>query len=441
MSQEVYNQFNKSIKANLNLCYKDYLLAKGKVANSTAIYKGEPVEFLYQGLFYSESEYKELKKLLNGLNSILDKVINEYKNNPVFRSYFAFSDLMEELILINPGYTNNFPMGRFDIFYEESGQHKFCELNADGASAMNEVRVIQNVIYDSLASQEILKNYNLKKFELFYSWIDSLLDNYREFNNGVDDKPNIAIVDFDGDGTISEFKEFQKRFIQSGYQTVICDPRELKYINGYLYYNDIKIKLVYRRATTIRLIEKADFISDFLNAYRDGAVCVVGGLVSQIIHNKVLFAILHDYDKVSFLNEDDKAFIKNHIPYTKIIDFQDIELIKKIKNQKDRWILKPFDQYAGKGVYAGKDFEDKRWNDIIDKNINSEYIVQEYINVPQCEMAYADKQLRFEDFGYLLGLFSYNQRLTGLYTRAGRKSIIGAIAESFTVPNYIYREV
>ncbi len=441
MSQEMYNQFNKFTKENPDLCYRDYLLAKEKVGNSTAIYKGEPVEFLYQGLFYSENEYKELKKLLNGLNSILDKVIKEYKNNPVFRSYFAFSDLMEELILINPGYTNNFPMGRFDIFYEESGQHKFCELNADGASAMNEVRVIQNVIYGSLASQEILKNYSLKRFELFYSWIDSLLHNYREFNNGVDDKPNIAIVDFDGEGTMSEFKEFQKRFIQSGYQTVICDPRELKYIDGHLYYNDMKIKLVYRRATTIRLVEEADFISDFLDAYRDGAVCVVGGLVSQIIHNKVLFAILHDFNKVSFLNEDDKTFIKNHIPYTRIVDFQDKELIQNIKNKKNRWILKPFDQYAGKGVYAGKDFEDKGWNDIIDKNINSEYIVQEYINVPQCEMTYADKQLKFEEFGYLLGLFTYNQQLTGLYTRAGRKSIIGAIAESFTVPNYVYREV
>lgn len=38
----------------------------------------------------------------------------------------------------------------------------------------------------------------------------------------------------------------------------------------------------------MRLVEEAGQIGDFLTAYREGAVCVVGGLVSQLVHNKVL---------------------------------------------------------------------------------------------------------------------------------------------------------
>ncbi|MFW6287903.1 MAG: glutathionylspermidine synthase family protein [bacterium] len=439
MYREIQNMFDEIVNKDRDLYHQDYKNAWEKVKNSTAIYKGEPVEFLYQGLFFSKSEYETLKELLTQLTDILKKVIAKYKEDSKFRSYFPFSDIMEELILIDPGYSNEFPMGRFDIFYNKNGQHMFCELNADGSSAMNEVRVIQKVMLESLALKAISSNYVLKGFELFHSWIDSILDNYCEFNDGIDDKPNIAIVDFDGEGTVYEFKEFQKRFKERGYQTIICDPRELNYTDGRLYYNDLEIKLIYRRATTIRLVEESEDISDFINAYRDGAVCVVGGLVSQIIHNKVLFAVLHDGDKVSFLTEKEREFIKKHIPFTRVFDPEDEEAVKDISFNKDKWILKPLDKYAGKGVYAGRDFKSSEWADILKEINDKDYIYQEYVNVPTRKMVFVDDDLKFEKAGFLIGLFSYNNKLAGLYTRAGRKNIIGAIAESYTVPNYICR--
>ncbi|MFW6022443.1 MAG: hypothetical protein ACOCQW_02865 [Halanaerobiaceae bacterium] len=443
MSKKIYCEYKEIINNYPEKFYIDYIKAKEKVDNSTAIYKGESVDFLYQSLFFSEKEYFQLKILLDNLSLILNKIIEEYKKNSEFRSYFPFSNLMEELILVDPGYGVNFPMGRFDIFYSVDGNHKFCELNADGASAMNEVRVIQKVMSESLLMEFLKRKYSFRDFELFYSWIDTIINNYKRFNNGIDDKPNIAIVDFTGEGTIYEFKEFQKRFIERGYKTIICDPGELIYKSGKLLYNDMEIGLVYRRATTSRLVEEADKIPDFLEAYRNGAVCVVGGMVSQLIHNKVLFAIMHDKDKVNFLEQWELEFIKKHIPYTGIMDFKDKELIMTIIENKDKWILKPFDRYAAKGVYVGRDFNKSEWEKLIYSLENQDYIVQEYITVPEYDMLNINKQeesIYWENFGYLLGLYTYNSQLAGLYTRAGRRKIIGAAAESFTVPNYIYRE-
>lgn len=438
---KLQNLFRKIIEEKPKKYYNDFLRGVENVSNSTAIYKGEPVDFLYQGLFFSEEEYIGLKGLLLELNSILKKVVIEYKNNSRFREYFPFDKLLEELILIDPGYENDFPMGRFDIFYKSDGNHIFCELNTDGASAMNEVRVIQDFILNSLIINEMKdQNLDFKGFELFYTWISAIINNYKEFNNGIDDKPNIAIIDFKGEGTEYEFREFQKRFLEKGYKTFICDPRELKYIKGNLYYNDNLIKLVYRRATTIRLLEEASDINDFLTAYRDGAICVVGGLVSQIIHNKVLFAILHDFKKVSFLDKRDKEFIKKHIPFTKIIDFANQKMIKNIVENKNNWILKPFDQFAGKGVFAGRDFGQDQWKRILDNIKGEDYILQKFIDIPKMVMANLVDDCKFEEFGFLLGLFSYNNKLTGLYTRVGRKNIIGSIAESYTVPNFIYKD-
>ncbi|MFW6034879.1 MAG: glutathionylspermidine synthase family protein [Halothermotrichaceae bacterium] len=434
-------KFLKPIKKSPDKYYKDYLMAKKKVDNSSAIYKGEVVDFLYQALFFNKKEYKKLKGYNQTLSKILDKVIEEYKEKPSFRKYFNFPKLMEELILIDPGYNQNFPIARFDIFYKQNGSSKFCELNADGSSAMNEVRVLQKVMEETKAFKKFTVNKETAGFELFYSWIDEIINNYNQFTGGEEDKPNIAIVDFEGEGTIYEFKEFKKRFIEKGYKTIICDPRNLEYNDGSLYHNQFRVDLIYRRATTARLVEEADSIQDFLEAYKNKDVCVVGGLLSELIHNKIIFAVLHNEKAVSFLNNDEKQFIKEHIPFTKIIDFDNMEMVQEIMDNKNKYILKPFDKYAGYGVHVGRDYNHLAWVTILKEITGQDYIVQEFIDVPQLKMAGIEKgTISIQDYGFLLGMFLYNQQTKGLYTRVGRENIIGSIVESFTVPNFIITE-
>ncbi|MFW6015955.1 MAG: hypothetical protein ACOCRK_05920 [bacterium] len=441
MTENIHDKYITIVKEDPELFYQDYLNIKEKVNNSTAIYKGEPIDFLYQAFFFDKVEYQKLEKLLAGLISILNKVINKYKTDSKFRSYFPFSKLMEELILLDPGYKYSFPIGRFDIFYKKDDYIKFCELNTDGASAMNEVRVLQDLMMENKAIKKIRKKYSLRGFELFHSWIDKIIENYKEFNNGIDDKPNIAIIDFEGEGTTYEFKEFQKRLIEKGYQTIICTPAELTYKKSTLFYQDIEIKLIYRRAITARLLEEADKIEDLLQAYKDGTVCLVGGLVSQIVHNKYLFAILHDKEKTSFLSNKEQEYIEKYIPYTQVLDFNNKLIIDELLENKNKYILKPFDLYAAKGVYVGRDFSNGEWRMILREIVEENYLFQEFVDVPEKEVcSIKDDQIIFEKYGFLLGLFTYNNQLNGLYTRSGRKNIIGAIAESFIVPNYIIEE-
>ena len=61
-------------------------------------------------------------------------------------------------------------------------------------------------------------------------------------------------------------------------------------------------------------------------------------------------------NKVDFLTEGEKEYIKRHIPYTALLDVNEEDTIKRLIEEKDHWILKPLDLYAGKGVYAGRDF-------------------------------------------------------------------------------------
>lgn len=438
---ELFQRFREKVIAAPDVYLKDYQIVKEQVRDSTAWYKGEPVKFLYQPMFFDSGDIQRFRALTQTLTGILRKVIDEYIRNPKFRRLFDFPPLMEELILVDPGYDLYFPMARFDIFYPYSDGFKFCELNADGSSSMNEARELHRILGGSKALTGIKDQFSLYDFELFDTWIDCVIENYKQYNGGVDDRPTIAIMDFEGEGIISEFKVFRERFVRRGYETVICDPRELKYRNGRLYIGDTPIKLIYRRATTVRLVDEAEHIEDFLKAYRDGAVCVVGGLVSQVIHNKRIFAVLHQVDKLPFLDPSEVEFIKRHIPYTALIDQSDVRILSEVVANKDQWVLKPLDQFAGHGVHIGRDYSQDKWEELVSKAACQPYLVQELCHIPQLPMLTIEgNRLFFEPYNYLIGLFVYNEKFSGIYTRAGRKSVIASIAESFTLPNFILKE-
>src|SRR5699024_8236301 len=232
-----------------------------------------------------------------------------------YRKKFGFSKLLEELILVDNGYNINAPMARFDIFYDGEEDFKFCEFNTDGSSAMNEDNTLAKILLETEPMKKMKEKYNINYFELIDSWVEESINIYYKWNK-EDRKPNVAIVDFKESSTMADFKEFKKAYIKKGYEAVIADPRELKYIDGNLYYKDFKIDLIYRRMVTKELIDKSDEIKDFINAYRDKAVCVVGSIRSQILHNKIIFKILHDEDTLELLTEKEREFVKKHIPLT-----------------------------------------------------------------------------------------------------------------------------
>jgi len=435
---ELFKRFKDSVLYDPSVYIKDYIDVKTKVDSSPAQYRGEPVDFLYQPMFFMQDDINRLESLSERLVEILKKVIGEYRLNPDFRTAFNYPSIMENLILKDPGYEIEFPVARFDLFYPYNDKVKFCEFNTDGTSSMHETAVLHEIFSNSKALGTFKDVSSFYDFELLDSWISCLLENYAKFKGKKSSSPNVAIMDFEGEGTLSEFFEFKKRISSLGCETVICDPRKLRYTGGKLYFEDLRIDLIYRRAVTARLIDEADSITDFLKAYMDGNVCVVGGLVSQIVHNKILFAILHDSSFTGFLPREDKAFIKDHIPYTCVLNEQNKHGKQYALQNKDFCIIKPCDLYAARGVFTGKDTTLDEWRMLIDEKSRQSYIVQEFIEPPKIDMLVTDgNYISFEPFNCMLGLFMYNQKFSGIYTRVGRKSIIASKAESFTLPNFV----
>lgn len=433
---EINNNYISMILKNPDAYINDYKNTVLKVANSNAKYKGKPVPFLYNPMFFSESEEESLKSIMEKMMKIGDKVTDQFIKDESYRKLFGFPKFIEEMILRENRYSINVPIARFDLFFKDDKNFKFCELNTDGSSAMNEDNTIGRILMESKAIQDMSTNYSLYNRELIDKWVMESLSIFRKWDP-KNNNPNVAIVDFVESGTSAEFLEFKKAYEKQGYNCIIVDPRELEYRQGNLYKDEYRIDLVYRRIVTFELIEKADEVQNFINAYMDDAMCVIGTIRSQVIHNKVFFKILFDEQTHRFLEEDEIKFINDHIPFTGLFKGSR-NVFEEVLNNKDKYIMKPVDMNASQGVFVGRDLSLSDWKERLYKIFDTDYLYQEFITPYQRDfIIFNGSGFEIQKFKSIVGVFLYKRKYAGLYTRIGKENIISGVTNYFTVPNLI----
>ena len=402
--------------------------------SSTAIYHGEPVLCLYMPKIFSSEAYEALQEAARQICEILDKVISRYLSDPSYRKLFPFPAELEELILTEAGYPRLLPIARLDIFFNEDDfSFKFCEFNADGASAMNEDREINIAINRSDAFIEMSKRHKLQSFEYFDSWVREFTDIYSTYNKKVEN-PRIAIVDFMENATPNEFIQFQKAFRKAGYETEIAEIRDLKYKDGELTVDGKKINAIYRRAVSCDIMRHKDEIKPFLQAVRDNAVCLIGHFRTQIIHNKTVFKILRMPETLDFLSEPEREYVLRHIPETFSLTSDIIQETDVLQN-KNAWLIKPEDLYGSRGVFAGIDTDDAAWEKAVCESADTGYLLQKFCPPYKSENLdfNSTKRPEFKKYNNITGMFVYNGKLQGLYSRAGLKSTISTLARGLTL--------
>lgn len=437
---DINRSYHEKVLRNQGSYMEDYKETVKRVANSNAKYKGKPVPFLFNPMFFSLEEEEHFEDIINWITAIGNKVTDRFIVDPEYRKSFGYPRFIEDMILRENKYGIHAPIGRFDIFFNDIGDYKFCELNTDGSSAMNEDNTLARILLGSKALKEFGEEYSLENRELIDSWVRESLKLYRRWK-GRDHDPNVAIVDFTESGTSAEFIEFQNAYKRLGLKCIIADPRELVFREGSLFKEDYKIDLIYRRIVTFELIQKAEEIPDFIEAYMADAMCTIGTIRSQIIHNKLFFKKLHDEDTQEFLTEEERIFIKKHIPFTGVLSGDESVLSEVIMN-KDNYIIKPMDMNASQGVFVGKDNSQGSWERVVREAFNRDYLFQEFVDPPKRSFLVANESgFSIEEFKAIVGLFSYNESYAGLYTRLSKDNIISGVSNYFTAPNIIaYRK-
>src|SRR5262249_43098219 len=114
------------------------------------------------------------------------------------------------------------------------------------------------------AMRRFAERYRISALPARHHLLETLLGSWRAFGGTA--SPSIAIVDWKGLPTHSEFLLFQRYFHDHGLDAVICSPDELHYRDGRLYAEAggvwAPVDLVYKRVLT----------SEFLMHYGDAAL-------------------------------------------------------------------------------------------------------------------------------------------------------------------------
>ena len=440
-----YQYYRQLTDENIDAARRSAAKMQEYMKNSEAIYTIAPnrqlvLYSLYIPQLFTPEAAGYFSRITGTIYKILEKVIAEYENNAEYRALFGFDKRLEELILRPARYASLLPIARIDIFFNpDDFSFKFCEFNADGSSAMDEDRILNIAVSGTDTYKKFTEKYNVKTYELFDSWVDEFMRIYRTSENPKD-KPHVAIADFIKYGPSYEFKRFEKHFKKHGLSCEICDIRDLSYDGKHLISpSGMIIDAVYRRAVTCDIMADYENVKPFIDAVKDENVVIIGDFKTQVIHNKLIFAILrHDMTK-KILTAEENEFIERHIPFTTVLTADAVKAHNVLK-EKDKWVIKPQDSYASMGFHAGVECEtDEEWANAVAENIGNGYILQEYVKPYETENIDLLHNLSADYMNYssITGLFVYNGKFSGIYSRIAKTSIISTQYSEMSLPSIV----
>lgn len=437
---EFTQEYLSRVMENPDFYYKEFQELLAASEEERTIYHGELVPMTYQGMYFGKEEVKLFKSIIKTMVSIGKKITAEFLKNPDYRQKFRFDSMTEQLILQDPGYSMPVPIGRYDIFYNGGEDFKFCELNTDGSSAMNEDRVIGKLLKKTTIYREMKKEWKISSFSLFKSLVKISLKRYRSIRGRNPRK--VAIVDFMDKATKEEFLVFQKAYEKEGVSCLIADPRDFLYEDHKLIYchpesgKKETVDMVYRRAVTSDFVDRLEECRPFYEAYSAKDFVMFGSFRSQIMHSKMIFKMLFDPRTREILSDSENRFVAKHVPMTReILTPEDKE---ELLAKKDHYIIKPYNAYASRGILLGQEWDDAKWKEKIEALPYNQYIYQEFVRMDKTPFLEDNgKTFTINKLGHVLGLFLYDEKFAGCYIRAGHSGIISSARDYYTIPAFV----
>jgi hypothetical protein len=313
---------------------------------------------------------------------------------------------------------------------------RFTEYNAETPAGGAYNDVLTEVFYGLPVMREFLREWDLRPLPARHNVLHALLDAFAQWS-GRRDRPPITIVDWADVPTQSEFTLFRQYFMRQGIPCSIIDPAEVTYTNGELRGPDGKIELIYKRVLLHELVERGGIDHPILRAYRDGKVCLVNPPACKVLHKKASLAVLSDERNAHLFDVEEHHAIELSIPWTRVVEHRlttcngvEVDLPAYIAEHREQLVLKPNDDYGGKGIVLGWEVDDATWATAIATALREPYIVQQRIELPkESYPSFADGKVHFIDRMVDTAPYvAYGDHVDGILTRLGTASLLNVTA-------------
>jgi hypothetical protein len=339
--------------------------------------------------FFTPRQYRFLRKRVRLILGAFDKAYRAAIADPQILDQFHLEGWEKELVRHDPGFRSPTPVSRLDAFFiTNRDELRFTEYNAEVPAAGAYGDVFAEVFYGLPVMREFMRHYEVINLPTRHLVMHALMDAYEQWR-GRRELPNLIILDWQEVPTYSEFRLFLDYFHSQGLDCVIADPREMEYRNGKLYAGKFQVDLIYKRVLITELVEKGGLEHPVIQAVRDNAVCMVNPFRCKILYKKTSLAVLSDERNQALFDTEELRAIDDHIPWTRTLEERQtahegkpVDLIPYVLKYKDRFVLKPSDEYGGKGIVLGWLANQQEWDKAIIAGLQSPHIVQERVEIP-----------------------------------------------------------
>lgn len=391
-------------------------------------------------LLLSADEERHLRWATDGLLRLIESVIERYREDAEVRAFFAFPRHVEELCRLEPGYRPHVMLGRFDSFW--SGRRlRFLELNANGAALWRLAEVLSESALALPGLAALLERHGAQGRPLASRMLDGLLSAWRQARGSAEPR-RIAIVDWKGIPTTPEQQQLALGFSGMGVPTAVVSPQELSFDGKELHGPEGPIDIVYRRLTTVDVMERAGEMEPLLAAVRTGGVVTVSSFGSDVAHSKRLFAFLTHERWQRELSPAERALIDAHVPWTRLFvpgktqhDGRMRDLRELALAERERFVLKPAEGYEGRGVLPGCEAEPGEWEAEVERRFGGAHVLQEFVQAPLRRLLLPRQRGVEEVSRWLqLGQFVVGGQLAGFLARASEQIVLTADTDESVLP-------
>jgi len=368
----------------------DSQAALEKAQQLRGLYFGErPVCAVLRPRFLTPAQYRLLHDTVKALLPAFQAAYDRALVDPVFRLQFRLRDWEDELLAVDPGYRDPSPTSRFDSFFASDDELFFTEFNTETPAGAGYSDALAELFYGLPVFQEFQRRYRVFPIPAKPGVLHALADSFRQWQGNTSDPPRVAILDWREVPTFSEFVIFYDYFKAMGVEARIVDPRDCEYRDAKLTAGDYHITLIYKRVLISELVERGGLDHPVVRAVRDRAVCMVNSFRCKILFKKASLAVLSDERNAGMFTGEQRRAVAEHVPWTRVleerettIDGEEIDLVLWVLANKDTLVLKPNDDYGGKGIILGWMVDQPLWEAAVRAALDTPHVIQRRVRLP-----------------------------------------------------------
>ncbi|MFL6334877.1 MAG: hypothetical protein ACJ754_16310 [Pyrinomonadaceae bacterium] len=393
------------------------------------LYGGREIGVSLRPHLLDASQYARLARASEAVAAACEKVSAAMSEAPSLMEAVGMSEAETRLALVEPGYRCPSVTGRLDAFVR-GGEVKFVEYNAENPSSLTDQAGLNQVLFEVGAMQTLSERYRLRQFAPEEGLLASLVETYREW--GGRGTPHVAILDWAGLPTSDEFVLLRNFFAGRGVPAIICAPEELEYEKGRLRRGAFPIDLVYKRVIINEFLARCGGDHPLVRAYLAGDVCLINSFRCKLLHKKAAFELLTDEEFAGWFTPGQREVIRRTVPWTRRVtqrrtryQGRPIDLIEYVRKHRAAFVLKPNDDYGGKGVSLGVRASEGEWDAALASALSGDYVVQERVELrtevfPIFDRSRWDLQPMYVD----ANPFLFRGRVEGLMVRLSDSPVV-----------------